>query len=111
MHNTCYIIGNPHGVASHQLAIYDEAMAMVASGNYSYVYMNIALSTAGLNGSYRPDTIGIGANGNTNRIVEVMSPGQDGGRGLSQLMLKLKQMGISNPGAQVDLLDRDRKKQ
>ena len=106
VHNTCYIIGKPHGADSHQQMIYDEAMSMVASGRYSSVLMNISLNRAGMTGTQRPDIIWIGANGTPNRIVEFQSPG---GQKLSELFDKLKTMGINNSSAVMDLYDKDGK--
>ena len=106
VHNTCYIIGKPHGASSHQQMIYDEAVAMVASGNYSAVFMNRSLNSAGLSGTQRPDIIGIGANGTPNRIIEYQSPG---GQQLGDLFTKMKTMGINNPSAVVEVYDKNGK--
>ena len=52
-----------------------EAGKMATSGQYSQIGMNKALKTMGLNGTSRPDVIGVAENG-INILVEVVSPKQ-----------------------------------
>lgn len=69
------IVGKAHGSNLHKLASNMEAGKMTASGKYSKVALNRALKTVGLNGSKRPDVIGVSKSGK-NKIVEVVSPRQ-----------------------------------
>ena len=69
------VVGNAHGSVLHRLASNIEAGKMAASGQYSQIGLNKALKTLGLNGSRRPDVIGIAKDG-FNKLVEVVSPRQ-----------------------------------
>lgn len=46
---------------------------MAASGRYSQIGLNKSLKTMGLNGTSRPDAIGVAKNG-INKLIEVVSP-------------------------------------
>ena len=72
---TTTIVGKAHGSTLHKLASNVEAGKMAASGKYSQIGLNKALKTMGLNGTKRPDVIGIAKKG-VNKIVEVVSPKQ-----------------------------------
>ena len=72
------VVGKAHGSILHKLATNMEAGKMAASGQYSQMNMNKALKTMGLNGTSRPDVIGVAKNG-INKRVEVVSPKQSTG--------------------------------
>ena len=72
---TAEIIGNAHGSILHKLSTNLQAGRMAASGQYSQIGLNKSLNSMGLNGSMRPDIIGIGKNG-VNKLIEVVSPKQ-----------------------------------
>ena len=91
---TTQIVGNAHGSALHKLATNIEAGKMAASGQYSQIGLNKALKTMGLNGSKRPDVIGIARNG-FNKLVEVVSPRQS----IKYISNKLGGMLSNNPGS------------
>ena len=67
------VVGKAHGSILHKLATNMEAGKMAASGQYSQINMNKALKAMGLNGTSRPDVIGVAKNG-INKLVEVVSP-------------------------------------
>jgi len=78
------VVGNAHGSILHKLATNMEAGKMVASGQYSQIGVNKALKTMGLNGTSRPDVIGIAKKG-VNKLVEVVSPRQSIGTIISKM--------------------------
>ncbi len=88
------IIGNAHGSVLHKLATNMEAGKMAASGQYAKISLNRALRTMGLNGTSRPDIIGIGKTG-LNKLVEVVSPKQS----IKYINNKMSNMLSNNPGA------------
>ncbi len=88
------VVGNAHGTTLHKLAINMEAGKMAASGQYSQIGMNKALKTMGLNGTSRPDVIGIAKNG-MNKLVEVVSPRQS----TNYIINKMSNMLSNNPGS------------
>ena len=69
------ISGSPHGTKLHRLASNVEAGQMSVSGNYSSIGLNRSLNSMGLNGTKRPDVIGISKRG-SDKIIEVISPKQ-----------------------------------
>ncbi|MCH5315797.1 MAG: hypothetical protein J1E81_07775 [Eubacterium sp.] len=71
-----------------------EAGKMAASGQYSQIGLNKALKTMGLNGTRRPDVIGIAKTGR-NKLVEVVSPRQS----TNYIVSKMSNMLSSNPGS------------
>lgn len=94
-----YVNGSGHGSPAHSSRINSHISKLVNSGNYSEVYGNRALSTAGLNGSQRPDIIAIGRDG----VVEVweyasmsQATGTSGHRALEA---KIQLMQLANPNA------------
>ena len=76
----------------------EQAMGEMAnSGNYSEIYGNRAMDTAGLNGSWRPDISAKGTNGEW-RIIEFASPSQRCGTfGYRMLESKVMLMKEMNP--------------
>ena len=59
VHNACLKIGSGHGEITHKTRIDNFMLELENSGDYSKIYGNRSLSTAGLNGSQRPDVIAI----------------------------------------------------
>ena len=88
------VVGNAHGSTLHKLATNMEAGKMAASGQYSQIGVNKALKTIGLNGTSRPDVIGIAKNG-MNKLVEVVSPRQS----TNYIINKMSNMLSNNPGS------------
>ncbi len=88
------VVGNAHGSTLHRLATNMEAGKMTASGQYSQIGMNKALKTMGLNGTSRPDVIGVAKSG-MNRLVEVVSPRQS----TNYIINKMSSMLSNNPGS------------
>ena len=88
------VIGKAHGSLLHKFASNVEAGKMVSSGKYSTVSLNKALKTVGLNGSKRPDVIGVMKDG-MGRIIEVTSPRQSS----SYISNKMAEMLADNPGS------------
>ena len=88
------VVGNAHGSTLHKLATNMEAGKMAASGQYSQIGVNKALKTMGLNGTSRPDVIGIAKNG-MNKLVEVVSPRQS----TNYIINKMSNMLSNNPGS------------
>jgi len=88
------VVGNAHGSTLHKLATNMEAGKMTASGQYSQISVNKALKTMGLNGTSRPDVIGIAKNG-MNKLVEVVSPRQSS----NYIINKTSNMLLNNQGS------------
>ena len=88
------VVGNAHGSTLHRLATNMEAGKMATSGQYSQIGMNKALKTMGLNGTSRPDVIGVAENG-INILVEVVSPKQS----TDYIVGKMSSMLSGNPGS------------
>ena len=88
------VVGNAHGSILHKLATNMEAGKMAASGQYSQIGVNKALKTMGLNGTSRPDVIGVAKNG-MNKLVEVVSPRQS----TNYIINKMFNMLSNNPGS------------
>ena len=89
---TTTIVGNAHGSILHKVATNMEAGKMAASGRYSQIGVNKALKTMGLNGSNRPDVIGIAKKG-VHKLVEVVSPRQS----INYIVNKMSKMISNNP--------------
>lgn len=90
---TTAVTGSAHGSALHKLATNVEVGKMTVSGNYSEIGINKSLKTMRLNGTSRPDIIGI-ANGKDNVLVEVVSPKQS----VNYISNKMSDMLATNPG-------------
>ena len=88
------VVGNAHGSTLHKLATNMEAGKMAASGQYSQIGVNKALKTMGLNGTSRPDVIGIAKKG-MNKLVEVVSPRQS----TNYIINKMSNMLSNNSGS------------
>ena len=88
------VVGNAHGSTLHKLATNMEAGKMAASGQYSQIGVNKALKTMGLNGTSRPDVIGVAKNA-MNKLVEVVSPRQSA----NYIINKMSNMLSNNPGS------------
>ena len=88
------VVGNAHGSTLHKLATNMEAGKMTASGQYSQIGVNKALKTMGLNGTSRPDVIGIAKKG-MNKLVEVVSPRQS----TNYIINKMSNMLSNNSGS------------
>ncbi|MCL2522491.1 MAG: hypothetical protein FWE36_06495 [Erysipelotrichales bacterium] len=85
----------------HRMASNMQAGKMVMSGQYSSIYLNSGLKTAGLKGgALRPDVIGIGRFGQ-NTLVEVTSTTQTA----AQMAAKLQMMAGMNPGVNTVLIN------
>jgi len=96
------VIGKPHDVPWHRVstlaAVCEDLDKIVEEGGTpNTVYMNRALSTAGLNGATRPDYI-IKSEGADTVIGEVRSAGQMNNSGAQKLDQKSKTMYMDNPG-------------
>ena len=91
---TTTVVGKAHASTLHKLATNIEAGKMAASGQYSKIGLNRSLNTMGLNGTQRPDAIGINPNG-VNRLVEIVSPKQH----TSDIVGKMANMLSNNPGS------------
>ncbi|MDD2235547.1 MAG: hypothetical protein PHV03_11790, partial [Desulfitobacteriaceae bacterium] len=93
------VIGKAHGSPEHRARINNHVSKMKDSGGYSKVYLNKSLKTAGLNGTQRPDIIGIDRAG-TAHIWEFASKTQvPGMHAFNNLYLKMEEMAIANPSA------------
>ena len=57
VHNSCKVHGKSHGSATHKAAIDSKAKAMQSSGEYTDIWLNKQLNTAGMKGTQRPDII------------------------------------------------------
>ena len=101
VHNTgCTRVGNGHGISEHANRI-DKTMDLLEdSGQYTQIYGNRSLNTAGLIGNQRPDIIAKDVN-NVVHIWEFASPSQAGGYGRKLLIEKIAVMTQNNPGLAV----------
>ena len=91
------IIGKPHASAQHQAFTMDEVNKLASTGNYSKIYINRSLKTAGFNGTQKPDIIAVGVDGKVH-IIEIASPSQLSGKPWTLLNNKLITMLRNNPG-------------
>lgn len=57
VHNSCQVHGKSHGSATHKATIDSKAKAMQSSGDYTDIWLNKQLNTAGMKGTQRPDII------------------------------------------------------
>ena len=103
VHNECKRLGGGHGRDIHKERIDRFIEALEKSDNYTEIYGNRALKTAGLVGSQRPDVIALGKDG-IYHIWEFASKSQASGVGLAVLKLKMKIMQKNNPLAIVEEL-------
>ena len=92
-----YVEGGGHAGAKHAQAINAEMADMVQSGNYARIYGNRQLTTAGLNGTQRPDIIGIRWDGTVD-LIEYASPSQASPAKVYALGQKLVDIVNANPG-------------
>lgn len=90
------IIGNAHASLIHQVATNEAVSNLAESGDYSTIYLNKSLNTAGLNGNLRPDIIAMGKNGAIT-IIEVVSKSQTE----AQMWNKLYSIMANNPGKDI----------
>jgi len=95
--------GRPiHGGTPHWGTIGDIAITFKGADG---IYVNRNATTAGLLGSYRPDIVVMGWNGQ-NVIIEVRSPSQaPGTTAYRTLMEKIAAMERDNPKSEVRLYD------
>ncbi|WP_003514063.1 HINT domain-containing protein [Acetivibrio thermocellus] len=97
------IIGKPHASAQHQAFTMDEVNKLSSTGEFSKIYINKSLKTAGFNGTQKPDIIAVGKNGN-GHIVEIAGPSQLSGKPKYALKNKFNTMLQNNPGMTGDLI-------
>jgi len=97
------IIGKPHASAQHQAFTMDEVNKLSSTGEFSKIYINKSLKTAGFNGTQKPDIIAVGKNGN-GHIIEIASPSQLSGKPKYALKNKFNTMLQNNPGMTGDLI-------
>ena len=97
VHNTCEKYGQGHGNKIHAKRIDDKLTELQKSGQYTEVYGNRSLNTAGLNGNQRPDIIAKGTSG-IYEVWEFASPSQASGAGFAALANKVEIMKAANPG-------------
>ena len=99
VHNECKISGGGHGNKTHRQQIDNKIAQLESTGNYTKIYGNRSLNTAGLKGNQRPDIIAINSNG-TAEIWEYASPSQyTNGYYYRLLVQKINLMRAQNPGA------------
>ncbi len=95
VHNGCEIHGKSHGSDQHKAAIDAKATSMQASGEYTDIWLNKQLNTAGLKGTQRPDIIAKKLDG-TFEYLEYASQSQFSGNGLIALKNKMKIINENN---------------
>ena len=88
VHNSCNVHGKSHGSPEHKAATDAKAQSMKASGDYSDIWLNKQLKTAGMNGKQRPDIIAKRVDG-TFEYIEYASKSQANGSGLNALKNKM----------------------
>lgn len=84
-------------MTSHKERIEQKIDALQKSGEYTEIYGNRSLNTAGLNGKQRPDIIAKNISG-TYEVWEFASPSQASGAGYAALVSKIAIMKAANPG-------------
>ena len=89
VHNGCNVHGKSHGSSQHKAAIDAKTKTMQASGEYSDIWLNKQLKTAGLKGTQRPDIIARRLDG-TYEYIEYASKSQAKGSGLNALNNKME---------------------
>ena len=83
------IHGKSHGSPQHKAAIDAKSQSMKASGDYSDIWLNKQLKTAGMNGTQRPDIIAKRLDG-TFEYIEYASKSQaPGSHGYNLLIEKM----------------------
>jgi len=92
VHNNCQIHGKAHGKTVHLNAINAKRDLLASSGNYTDIWLNMQLNSAGLVGRQRPDIIAKTCNG-TYEYYEYASASQASGKAFCDLKEK---MGIIN---------------
>ena len=97
------IIGKPHASTQHQNYTMNEVNKLSSTGEFSKIYINKSLKTAGFNGTQKPDRIAVGKNGN-GHIIEIASPSQLSGKRMLDLTDKFNTMLENNPGMTGDLI-------
>ncbi len=95
-----YVEGGGHAGAKHAQAINVKMADMAQSGDYAHIYGNRQLTTAGLNGTQRPDIIGIRWDGTVD-LIEYASPSQTSGAQIYALNNKLLNIKNSNLGISI----------
>lgn len=85
------ISGSGHGSIPHRNAIDAKISELESTRNYSNIYGNRSLNTAGLQGSQRPDIIAKTWDG-TYEVWEYASASQASGYGYNQLCKKMEIM-------------------
>ena len=100
VHNNCTQNGGGHGNTVHAKKIDEKIEILKKSGEYTRIYGNRSLKTAGLVGNQRPDIIAFDKLGNAH-IWEYASPSQSGGRGLRALVRKISVIANNNPRASI----------
>ena len=93
---TTTVVGKGHGNPNHAAAVDAKIDELVNSGNYSEVYGNRSLNTAGLEGNQRPDIIAKSHNG-VYEVWEFQSPSQVSGSPARALEDKVRIMQNNNP--------------
>ena len=101
VHNgPCTKVGSGHGEVHHKRNINKFMKKLSKSGDYTTVYGNRSLKTAGLIGKQRPDVIAINKSG-VAHIWEFASQSQQSGSGLTNLRNKMDVIKAANPDAIV----------
>jgi len=96
VHNSCKIHGKSHGSPTHKAAIDAKTQTMKASGNYSDIWLNKQLNTAGMKGTQCPDIIAKRLDG-TFEYIEYASKSQaQGTQGLTKLINKMEIIDSAN---------------
>ncbi len=89
VHNSCKVHGKSHGSETHKAAIDSKAKTMQSSGEYTDIWLNKQLNTAGMKGTQRPDIIAKRLDG-TFEYIEYASKSQAiGSKGLTTLQTKM----------------------
>ena len=89
VHNSCQVHGKSHGSATHKAAIDSKAKSMQSSGEYTDIWLNKQLNTAGMKGTQRPDIIAKRLDG-TFEYIEYASKSQaKGSHGYKMLIEKM----------------------
>ena len=95
VHNTC-VVGKPHGSLKHKRVTKSVTRNLKKSGEYSKIYLNKSLKSAGLNGRYRPDIMAKRVKDGVIEIYEVASKSQAKGWGKTILQNKMQAMQAAN---------------
>ena len=95
VHNVC-VIGKPHGSLQHKRVTKSVTRHLKKTGEYTKIYLNKSLKSAGLNGRYRPDIMAKRAKDGVIEIYEIASKSQAGGIGKTLLERKVDIMRKTN---------------